>query len=133
MIMNNETKEPPSSPELLIGIVGPCASGKSTLIEHLAGLGFNARHIAQEHSFVPDMWQRLTHPDLLIFLDASYPTSLQRRKLGWSEADWQEQQRRLSHAKEHADLYIETDRKTAEAVLQQVLEFIDAQVDKPEK
>ncbi len=123
--MNDREEEPASSSDLLIGIVGPCAAGKSTLIDSLRQLGYNARDIAQEHSFIPDMWQRLTNPDMLIFLDASYPTSLQRRKLDWSEADWQEQQRRLSHAKEHADMYLETDQMTTEEVLQRVLEFIN--------
>ena len=52
---------------LLIGIVGPCAAGKSTLVADLAKHGYRTRHIAQEHSHVKDMWQRLTNPDLLIF------------------------------------------------------------------
>ena len=126
MTMNNPKKEPPSPADLLIGIVGPCASGKSTLIESLNHLGYHTRHIAQEHSYVQDMWQRLTNPDLLIFLDASYPVTCKRRKLDWSEADWQEQQRRLSHAKEHADLYLETDSLSAEEVFRKVLDFIQA-------
>jgi cytidylate kinase len=122
--MNNTKKEPPSSPDLLIGIVGPCASGKSTLIEGLSRQGYRVRHIAQEHSYVKDMWQQLTNPDILIFLDASYSTTCERRKIDWSEADWQEQQRRLGHAKEHADLYLETDSLTAGEVLHKVLDFI---------
>jgi deoxyadenosine/deoxycytidine kinase len=110
---------------LLVGVVGPCASGKSTLIQGLKERGFNARHIAQEHSYVPDMWQRITDPDLLIFLDASYPVTCARRKLNWNEADWQEQQRRLEHARRHADWYVNTDGLDIPGVLQAVLKFLE--------
>lgn len=123
--MNNSKKEPPGKQELLIGIVGPCAAGKSTLIEGLNQAGYTTRHIAQEHSYVKDMWKRLTNPDILVFLDAAYPTTISRRNLDWSEADWQEQQRRLAHAREHADIYIQTDSLTREEVLQKAINFIE--------
>ena len=122
--MNNHEKEPPSSSNLLIGVVGPCASGKSTLIEGLTRQGYRTRHIAQEHSYVKDMWQRLTNPDILIFLDVTYSTTRQRRKLDWTVSDWQEQQRRLSHAKEHADLYLDTDKLSIEEVLDKAVGYI---------
>ena len=63
--------EPPSK-SLLVGIVGPCGSGKSTLVEGLEKHGYECRHIAQEHSYVPDMWQLITQPDILIYLNASF-------------------------------------------------------------
>jgi deoxyadenosine/deoxycytidine kinase len=116
--------KPPSSNQPLIGVVGPCAAGKSTLIAGLTRLGYRPRHIAQEHSYVKDMWQRLTRPDMLVFLDVSYATTCQRRKLDWTEADWQEQQHRLRHARENADLYLDTDKLSAEQVLERVVEFI---------
>jgi hypothetical protein len=124
MTTNNKKDEPPSTPMPLIGIVGPCASGKSILIAGLTRLGYRTRHIAQEHSYVKDMWQRLTNPDILIFLDVAYPTTCQRRKLDWTESDWQEQQHRLSHAKAHADLYLDTDKLSIEEVLSTAIEFI---------
>jgi guanylate kinase len=124
MTTNNQKVEPPSTPKPLIGVVGPCASGKSTLIAGLTHLGYRTRHIAQEHSYVMDMWQRLTNPDILIFLDVAYPTTCQRRKLDWTELDWQEQQHRLSHAKAHADLYLDTDKLSIEEVLDKAIEFI---------
>ena len=71
------------------------------------------------------MWQRLTNPDVLVFLDASYPSTIQRRKLDWTEADWQEQQQRLRHARESADLYLDTDSLSAEQVLERVVEFVN--------
>lgn len=107
-----------------IGVVGPCAAGKTTLIAGLKQRGYQAKHIAQEHSYVPGMWQLLTNPDVLIFLDVSYELTLQRRKLNWTEAEYQEQQRRLEHARQHADLVLNTDSLTPKEVLARVIEFL---------
>ena len=109
---------------LHIGVVGPCAAGKSTLIAGLGSHGYAARHIAQEHSYVPDMWQRIVNPDLLIFLDVSYPNSIIRRQMNWEETEYQEQQRRLSHARIHADCYLDTDKLSIDEVLNTVLQFL---------
>jgi cytidylate kinase len=124
LYMNRKKLKPPGTSKPLIGVVGPDAAGKSTLIEGLTRLGYRTRHIAQEHSFVKDMWQRLTKPQILVFLDVSYPASRRRRKEDWTEADWLEQQRRLSHARANADLYLHTDELSIEEVLAQVVEFI---------
>ncbi|RPI33310.1 MAG: hypothetical protein EHM70_06410 [Chloroflexota bacterium] len=107
-----------------IGVVGPCAAGKSTLIAGLAKHGYAARHIAQEHSYVPSMWQRLVDPEVLIFLDVSYNLTLVRRKLDWSVDEYAEQQRRLEHARRHATLYVNTDNLSIEQVLDTVLAFL---------
>ena len=109
-----------------VGIVGPCTAGKSTLIH---GLGpvyseIELRHIAQEHSYVQYMWQRISQPTWLIFLDVSYPVTLKRKNLNWTEAEYQEQQRRLAHAREHADLVIDTDGLTPEGVAERVKGFL---------
>jgi deoxyadenosine/deoxycytidine kinase len=108
----------------LIGIVGPCGAGKSTLEEGLKREGFRARAVVQEHSYVPDMWQRLTKPDLLVFLQASHTVCARRRRFSWTEAEWQEQQHRLRHARAHADLYLETDGLDPKQVLLQVMQFL---------
>ena len=117
---------PSSRNDILIGVVGPCAAGKSTLVEYLTAQGYQARHIAQEHSFVQEMWQKITNPDVLIFLQVSYSVSMQRRKMDWSKADYEEQQRRLRHAREHADFYLETDALTIEEVRESVQRFLDS-------
>ena len=110
--------------EHVIGVVGPCASGKSTLIANLKQYGIVARHIAQEHSYVPSMWQQIAQPDILIYLYASFPVSTARRQLNWHKKDHDEQLRRLAHAREHADLFIDTDDLTAEQVRQKVLDYL---------
>lgn len=111
--------------KILVGIVGPCGSGKSTLIAALEGHGFACRHIAQEHSYVKDMWKRITNPDAPIFLQASFPVCTARRRLNWNESDYAEQQRRLAHALEHANLVVDTDNLTPQEVAQRVLEFLE--------
>ena len=115
--------EPSRTP--LIGVVGPCGSGKSTLISGLAASGYPCRHIAQEHSYVQAMWQIISKPDVLIYLGASFQVSSERRRLDWQEKDYREQLRRLSHAREHADLIIETDDLTPAKVLQKALDFLN--------
>ena len=116
--------EPPSKSPL-VGVVGPCGSGKSTLIAKLEEQGYACRHIAQEHSYVPSMWQVITNPDILIYLHASFRVSTGRRQLKWMEKDHAEQLRRLSHAHEHAHIIINTDDLTPEQVLQKALDYLN--------
>lgn len=117
--------EPPRT-RPLIGVVGPCGSGKSTLIAGLEQAGYTCRHIAQEHSYVQTMWQVITRPDILIYLGVSFPVSSARRRLNWLKKDHEEQLRRLAHAQDHAHLIIDTDDLTPEQVLQKVLDFLHA-------
>ena len=70
------------------------------------------------------MWQRITHPDVLIFLEASFAVCTARRRLNWSPADFEEQGRRLAHARQHADLIIDTGALTIPQVLEIALEFL---------
>lgn len=70
------------------------------------------------------MWQKIARPDLLIYLDASFPVSTSRRQLNWQKKDHDEQLRRLAHAREHASLFVDTDDLTPEQVLQKVLDYL---------
>jgi ABC-type cobalamin/Fe3+-siderophores transport system ATPase subunit len=108
----------------LIGVVGPCSAGKSTLIGRLTKLGYSCRHIAQEHSYVPDMWKRLVDPIALIYLDVSYPISMNRRPLNLSQKEFEVQKNRLSHAFQNADLNIHTDELMPDEVQNQVVNFL---------
>lgn len=111
-------------PNMLIGVVGVCASGKSTLIRGLTQKGFRCRHIAQEHSYVKDMWARITKPDILIYLEVSYETSLKRKNLNWTKEEYEVQLQRLQHAREHAHIRIDTDPLTPEKLVSLVIQEI---------
>ena len=113
-----------SHKDLKIGVVGPCAAGKTTLINGLLDNGYNAKQIAQEHSYVQDMWERLTHPDILIYLDVSYSYTMKRRNLNWSIQEFNTQVDRLRHAREHADIHINTDALSPQDVQDQVMNFL---------
>ena len=115
-----------SRKDLKIGVVGPCAAGKTTLINGLLYNGYNAKQIAQEHSYVQDMWERLTHPDILIYLDVSYSYTIKRRNLNWSIKEFNTQVGRLRHAREHADIHINTDSFSSQDVLDQAMKFLDS-------
>jgi deoxyadenosine/deoxycytidine kinase len=108
----------------LIGIVGVCASGKSTLTNKLKVAGYDCRHIAQEHSYVADMWERLVDPDVLIFLDASYQTTIRRKRLNWTIEEYQVQLHRLRHALNNASIIVPTDDFSSD----EVFEFVTDQI-----
>lgn len=114
--------EEPSYPK--IAVVGPCGAGKTTLARSLKALGYRVREPAQEHSGVPDMWQRMTAPDVLIYLDAELPTIADRRRIQWGQDYLDELRRRLRHARRHAHLYLPTDGLTPQQVLSRVLQFL---------
>lgn len=111
--------------EFLIGVVGVCASGKSTLIKGLNARGYNCRHIAQEHSYVQDMWQRITRPEILIYLAVSYEKASIRKKLNWTMAEYEIQLSRLRHAREHAEIIIDTDSLTPDELINIAIKEID--------
>jgi deoxyadenosine/deoxycytidine kinase len=108
----------------LVGVVGPCCAGKTTLVKALCAHGYAARVIAQEHSFTPYMWQVITRPDTLIYLDVSYPVAQQRRWMNWTAEDLEEQHRRLQHARDNCHLYLHTDALSPEQVYERVAAFL---------
>jgi len=113
-----------TSRDPLVAVVGPCGSGKSTLVAALGACGVRAREVAQEHSYVPSLWKRVTAPDVLVYLVVSREVAQQRmgRSLpcGW----WEQTMERLAHARSHADLVLDTDALDPGMVLQQVLAFL---------
>lgn len=115
---------------LRVAVVGPCASGKSTLVAALKAAGYDARHPAQEHSYVKDMWKRLVDPDVLIYLDINYQALLSRRP-NFGEPEYLEREKeRLGHARAHADLVIDTSGMEPETVKLQALSFLDKLAEK---
>jgi hypothetical protein len=90
--------------------------------------GYNAREIKQEHSYVETMWQQFTGPDLLIYLEVSQEVAGQRRAAEADAAWWGRLQRRLRHARQHADLHINTDHLSPEEVADSALSFLEHHV-----
>jgi adenylate kinase family enzyme len=110
---------------LRVALVGPCASGKSTLARALRAAGYEARQPAQEHSYVPAMWQKLTQPDILIYLDVDYEAIVARRPINAGPPQrLDEQHQRLRHARQHCDLYLDTSPLSVTQVRVQVLSFL---------
>lgn len=110
-----------------VTIVGPCAAGKTTTVARLRERGHDAHAVAQEHSGVSYLWQ-LSDPDLLVFLDVDLPTTAARRKREWPQSLYEEQQRRLAHARAHTDLYLDSSALTADEVAEAIGAFVAAQV-----
>jgi hypothetical protein len=71
------------------------------------------------------MWKKISHPDVLVFLTASFATCTRRRGLNWREADYAEQLHRLRHARVHADLFIDTESISPQQVVSEVLGFLE--------
>ncbi len=99
-----------------IVVVGPCASGKSTLAARLIELGYRARVIGQEHSEIGRLWRR-HDPALVIGLQASLATVRSRRGRDWSAAVYERQQRRLEPAMAAATVVLDTGELSTMATL----------------
>ncbi len=106
-----------------IAIVGVCAAGKTTLVRGLREKGYDAYNVAQEHSCIHDFWNK-HQPDLLVMIDATLPIIKTRRRVFWGEDRLVTQHARLSDAKAHADLYLQTDPYSAMEVLELVVRFV---------
>ena len=118
----------PDKQPLRVAVVGACASGKSTLVSALRAAGYEARHVAQEHSYVPDMWQKISQPDVLIYLDVDLSGITARRpRLNFKQKDLVEQNRRLAHARTHCSLYLDTNILSPAEVEAQTLAFLSDQ------
>jgi len=111
---------------LQIVIVGPCASGKTTLVRGLWTRGFaGARVVAQEHSGVLDLWKMRGQPDVLIYLDARLETiAARQRRADWTTEYLSEQLRRLHGAWLACDLYLPTDELNPHEVLDRAIKFL---------
>ncbi|MGW8317759.1 MAG: hypothetical protein ACWGPS_00835 [Candidatus Promineifilaceae bacterium] len=109
-----------------VAVVGACAAGKSTLVRALREAGYDARHVAQEHSYVPNMWQRISRPDALIYLDVAYDVVQKRRlALHLRPEDLAEQKQRLAHARQHCDLFIDTSDLSPDQVRARAFAFLE--------
>lgn len=113
--------------QLLLAVVGNCASGKTTLVNGLKDLGYKAVNVPQEHSEIRRLWQA-KKPDLLVMLSCTHATAKKRRPtFAWTAEQLEVQRHRLRYAREECDLYIATDHLSREEVLRQVTALVESQ------
>ncbi len=101
---------------LRVVVVGPCASGKTTLVERLRSHGYDAYVCAQEHSEISTLWRHL-EPDAVIALDVDLGTIRRRRGAEWPETIYREQLRRLAAARSAANVTIDAATLDRDAVV----------------
>ncbi|MCA9948126.1 MAG: hypothetical protein KDE48_00640, partial [Anaerolineales bacterium] len=71
------------------------------------------------------MWQRLSKPDILLYLDVSYTAARQRKPhIDGGPQRLTEQHKRLDHARQHCDFYIDTTDLTPGEVRTAVFDFL---------
>ena len=105
-------------------VVGHCAAGKSTLVEHLRHDGIDAVTAAQEHSAVPELWKHVG-AELLVFLDVDLETVRKRRGISWPEAIYSAQEARLQAARQSADLVIDTTNSPVDEVVDRTRRYVE--------
>jgi deoxyadenosine/deoxycytidine kinase len=106
-----------------IVVVGPCASGKTTLVELLQSRGYDAVVCGQEHSEIANLWQR-TEPDALVALTVDLETIRARRGEDWPASIYQTQLERLNNAFASATVTVDTSKNSIETTLEIVLRFL---------
>jgi hypothetical protein len=113
--------------QLDIVVVGPCAAGKTTLVNGLIARGYaGARLVAQEHSGVHNLWARRGRPAALIYLDVQVATMNRRQeRADWTDGARAGQLLRLDNARRECDLYLPTDDLTIPQVLEAVVRFLE--------
>src|SRR4051812_45529414 len=107
-----------------IVVVGPCASGKTTLVENLKARGFEAAVCGQEHSEISDFWAH-TEPDIVVALQVDLETIRERRGRDWPESIYLAQLERLGDAFAHATVTIDTATISPAKALQLVEAAVD--------
>ncbi len=111
--------------ELLIGVVGNCAAGKTTLVEGLKRRGYQAVNIPQEHSVTPRFWRKF-NVDFLVMLSCTLASAQARRQVPWGQERLDQQAAILADAKDNCHLYLPTDDYTIPEVLEHVIQVFEA-------
>jgi RNase adaptor protein for sRNA GlmZ degradation len=103
-----------------IAIVGTCASGKTSVVAALRDRGYDAYAVAQEHSEIASLWAHLS-PDRVVCLETSLATVRARREDDrWPQWIYDLQVGRLSDARSHADVVIQTDHLSVEMIADEI-------------
>lgn len=114
-----------SARALRVAVVGHCASGKTTIVAALRKQGYDAYAVAQEHSGVTWLW-RHSAPDVLLYLDVPLTTVRQRRGEEWPQAVYDAQEARLTDARAHANLVLDTSRQGADEAVACAISFLES-------
>lgn len=128
-------QEPEEAPKLLpagdlpvIKVVGMSAGGKSTLVRNLRARGYNARAVSQEHANVPDLWQQFERTHRLIYLGITLEGQRARRPdVTWSDQAYRAEHARLAHARDHADVRIDTTGLSPAEILELAIQYLQSQ------
>lgn len=107
-----------------LAVVGTCASGKSTIVQDLRRLGYDAFVVSQEHSVVRELWNH-QEPDMLVYLQADYRTVQERRGQSWPRWIYDVQIERLRDARKHARIIVDTGEFTIEETIERIVSMID--------
>ncbi len=100
-----------------VAVIGPCASGKTSVAAGLRQQGLNSWSVGQEHSDVTDLWNS-KHPDFLVYLHICLTTlRLRRNNASWPEWIYLLQLERLSHGRSNANVIINTNVLDLEQVV----------------
>src|SRR5690606_6747791 len=106
-----------------IVVIGPCASGKTSLTTRLQRLGYDALACGQEHSETAELWKH-QQPDALVGLRIALDTLRQRRSREWPATIYGRQMSRLESGYRSADLVIDCDAIDQEAVMDRVVAWL---------
>ena len=123
--MRDDAQSPSTDDDRRIVVVGPCASGKTTLVDELVRRGYRAYAVAQEHSIIRDLWQK-RDPDVVIALDLDLAVVRERRSPTWSADIYAAQHERLQPAFEAADLLIDTGEHDIEAAVAMSIAMLES-------
>ncbi|MCC7024934.1 MAG: hypothetical protein IT338_19040 [Thermomicrobiales bacterium] len=124
MIPASAGRIPSATDPRRIAVVGPCASGKTTLVNGLRAAGYDAHASGQEHSEIAALWQR-GDPDVLIALEVSIEVVRERRGESWPEWLHDLQLRRLTTANSAADLVIDSGAVSASQMVSEAIDFLE--------
>ena len=106
-----------------IVVIGPCASGKTSLTTRLQRLGYDALACGQEHSEIAELWKH-QQPDVVVGLRIDLDTLRQRRSRDWPEGIYGRQMARLESGYRNADLVIDCNAVDQELVMNRVVEWL---------
>ena len=115
---------------LRIAVVGHCAAGKSTLVGALRSAGYDAYAVAQEHSGIAWLW-RHSEPDVLVYLHVPLAAVRARRGEEWPQTVYDAQEARLTDARAHADLVLDTSKESIAAMTAHAVTFLRNRMARP--